>query len=243
MQPGRIILDVRDMARSDSMRPLRVRFGDVAFDSTTRQLVRDGRAVHISLKAFELLKVLIERRPEAVSKEDLHTLLWPETYVSEANLPSLVNEIRTAIGDPAKKPHFIRTVHGFGYTFIGHAEDMSARSPAFARSRFVLVWERRQFPLHEGDNILGRDDDADVSLASSTLSRRHCVIRIFSQDVTIEDLQSKNGTYVRDERITTAVPLADGDRIRIGQFLLTLRASQKNVTTQSQTSAGAKRRS
>jgi pSer/pThr/pTyr-binding forkhead associated (FHA) protein len=133
-------------------------------------------------------------------------------------------------------------VHGFGYAFIASAEEMSGRFPAAARARFVLVWERRQFPLNEGDNIVGRDDDADISLASPTLSRRHCAIKVSKQDVTVEDLHSKNGTYVRDERITTAVPLADGDRIRIGPFLLTLRASQKNVTTQSQTSAGSKRR-
>jgi DNA-binding winged helix-turn-helix (wHTH) protein len=228
--------------RAGSGRPLRVRFGDLTFDSASRQLVRDGRDIHVSLKAFELLRVLLERRPDAVSKEDLQSVLWPNTFVSEANLPSLVTEIRTAIGDAARKPRFIRTVHGFGYAFVGSAEDLAARLLPVPRARFVLVWERRQIPLNEGENVIGRDDDADVSFDSPTLSRRHCALRISGQEVTIDDLGSKNGTYVRDERIETSVPLSDGDRIRVGSFLLTLRASQKNVSTRTQTRSGATRR-
>src|SRR5262245_2926546 len=177
--------------RTSRDRILKVRFGDLTFDSASRQLVRDGREVHLSLKAFELLKVLLERRPNAVSKEDLQTVLWPETFVSEANLPSLVTEIRTAIGDAAREPRFIRTVHGFGYAFTGSAEDLSARLAPGPRARFILVWERRQIPLNEGENVIGRDDDADVSFASPTLSRKHCAIRIAGQEVTIEDLRSK----------------------------------------------------
>jgi DNA-binding winged helix-turn-helix (wHTH) protein len=228
--------------RPDGERPVRVRFGELTFDSTSRQLVRDGREIHLSLKAFELLKCLLERRPEAISKESLQSHLWPDTFVSEANLPSLVAEIRTAIDDTARKPRFIRTVHGFGYAFSGSAEDLADRLSAAPRAKFVLVWERRQLVLHEGDNVVGRDDDADVSFDSPTLSRRHCRLRISGQEVTIEDLGSKNGTYVRDERITSSVRLADGDRLRVGSFLLTLRASQRDVSTRTQTTSGDVRR-
>jgi DNA-binding winged helix-turn-helix (wHTH) protein len=219
-----------------------VRFDGLTFDSASRQLVRDGREIHLSLKAFELLKLLIRCRPDAIAKEDLQSALWPDTFVSEANLPSLVAEIRTAIGDTARTPRFIRTVHGFGYAFTGSVEEVGARPMPGPPVRFILVWERRQIPLNEGENVIGRDDDVDVSFASPTLSRRHCVIRINGQQVMIEDLDSKNGTYVGDERIFNAVRLSDGDRVRVGSFLLTLRASQKNVSTQTKTPSGMIRR-
>jgi DNA-binding winged helix-turn-helix (wHTH) protein len=71
--------------------------------------------------------MLIEQRPNAVSKEDIHTRLWPDTYVAEITLHSLVSEIRRAIGDDANDPQFIRTVHAFGYAFI--ADPQAAAAP------------------------------------------------------------------------------------------------------------------
>jgi hypothetical protein len=212
-----------------------VHFGDFTFDSRSRQLARGGREVHLSLKAFELLKVLLERRPEAISKADLHAHLWPDSFVSEANLPSLIAEIRSATGDAAHEPRFVRTVHGFGYAFCGHAGDGAGPDATRPRAAFGLIWEGRRIPLGEGDNIVGRDDDVAVSFDSPTLSRRHCCIRVDGSNVTVEDLGSKNGTYVRDTRIGSAAALADGDQIRVGSFLLTLRAVRRDVSTQTET--------
>ena len=83
-------------------------------------------------KAFALLAVLIERRPKAVSKQELHKLLWPDTFVSDANLPNLVAELREAFGDDAHEPRLIRTVQRFGYAFSAEtsAEPRTALSPA-----------------------------------------------------------------------------------------------------------------
>ena len=69
---------------------MRLRFADFAFDSDTREIFRGGKPVHVSPKAFALLEALIEKRPKAISKDELHRRLWPETFVSEANLPNLV---------------------------------------------------------------------------------------------------------------------------------------------------------
>jgi DNA-binding winged helix-turn-helix (wHTH) protein len=218
-------------------------FGDLTFDSGSRQLSRGGREVHLSLKAFDLLKVLLERRPEAISKADLHAHLWPDTFVSETNLPSLVKEIRTAIGDAAHESRFVRTVHGFGYAFCGHACEASGPSATQPPAAFALIWEGRRIPLSEGENIVGRDDDAAVSFDSPTLSRRHCCIRIVGSEVTVEDLGSKNGTYVRDARLHSAAALVNGDRIRVGSFVLTLRAVGRDVSTQTEMAEKTPRRS
>jgi DNA-binding winged helix-turn-helix (wHTH) protein len=73
--------------------------------------------VHVSPKAFALLAALIERRPKALSKDELHKLLWPDAFVSDANLPNLVAQLREILGDDAHEPRVIRTVPRFGYAF------------------------------------------------------------------------------------------------------------------------------
>ena len=140
------------------------RFGSLTLDSESRALVRDGRPVAISPKAFKLLQVLIEARPRAIPKAELHQRLWPDTVVSAVNLPTLIAEIRQAIGDGARAPEFIRTVYGYGYAFCGAA--VSSRrdgSPATISDQiFRLLWGHREVALAEGENILGRGTDSLV---------------------------------------------------------------------------------
>ena len=94
-----------------------LRFGDCVFDRSARTLTRDGRPVEITLKAFELLSTLLENRPRPLSKAELHERLWPKTFVSDTSLARLVSELRKAIGDNAKHPRLVRTLHGYGYAF------------------------------------------------------------------------------------------------------------------------------
>ena len=105
---------------------MQVHFGEWRLDPDARQLLRGNEPVHVSPKAFELLKLLVEHRPQALSKTDLHAAIWPATFVSEASLAQLVSEIRAAIGDNAHEPRFLRTVHGFGYAFACDAPDIRA---------------------------------------------------------------------------------------------------------------------
>jgi predicted ATPase/DNA-binding winged helix-turn-helix (wHTH) protein len=95
----------------------RVAFGEFVLDSATRELLREGAPVRLSPKAFQLLGALVERRPAALSKQELQERLWPGTFVVDKNLTNLIAEIRAAIGDDAKHPRFIKTVSRFGYAF------------------------------------------------------------------------------------------------------------------------------
>ena len=81
-----------------------VRFGKFTLDTDTRQVLGADGELHLSPKAYELLKILVESRPRALSKNELYERLWPATYVSEVNLASLIAEIREAFGDDARKP-------------------------------------------------------------------------------------------------------------------------------------------
>jgi DNA-binding winged helix-turn-helix (wHTH) protein len=205
-----------------------VLFGDWTFDAEARQL-RGGTGaaeVHLSTKAFDLLRLLIDARPRVVSKADLQEALWPGIFVSEANLFTLVSEIRGAIEDDARHSRFVRTVHGVGYAFSGDAIEMGRGAPPgrAATTACVLISETRQFGLTVGEHVIGRDIDVAVTLDSATVSRRHARLRVTQDAATIEDLGSKNGTFLNDARVSGEESVVtDGDRIRIGSLLLTFR--------------------
>lgn len=198
-------------------------FGEFTFDSDRRQLFRGGEAIHVSPKAFAFLQLLIERRPKAVSREEIYEYLWPKTFVADSNLASLALEVRHALGDDARKPRFMRTVFGFGYAFIADAGAPS--SP----SRFRLFYGTTELPLPEGETILGRRTPALAREAS--VSREHARIVVTNEGASIEDLGSKNGTFVGGRRITTPMKLVDGDAILLGKVSLTFRAGTDPVST------------
>src|SRR5215470_12918288 len=139
---------------------MRLRFAECVFDGDTREVFRGGRPQAVSPKAFALLELLIERRPGAVSRDDIRARLWPDVHVSEANLANLVVELRAALGDEARGSRLIRTVPRFGYAFRADARlDHGRREAAAGAPRFVyrLVWGRREISLDPGENLIGRD--------------------------------------------------------------------------------------
>jgi DNA-binding winged helix-turn-helix (wHTH) protein len=200
------------------------RFDDFTLDTQTRRLLRGGGERHLSPKAFDLLALLIESRARAMSKTELHEKLWPATYVLETNLAGLVAEIRQALEDSASEPRYVRTVHRFGYWFVGAIQnDGAARAGMKSPIKYWLVWETRQVPLSEGTSILGRAPDAEVWIDALGVSRHHARITVSDADVTVEDLGSKNGTYLRGDRLTSPSRLADGDQLRLGSVVITFR--------------------
>jgi DNA-binding winged helix-turn-helix (wHTH) protein len=204
---------------------LKLRFEDFTLDDDTRQLLRLDREVHLSPKAFDLLAMLLAARPRALPKTVLHARLWPDTFVSEANLAMLVAEIRSALGDDARTPRFVRTVQRYGYAFHGSAMQL-AESSAREHESSCTCWllaPRRQILLTAGENVVGRDPGVQVWLDSPSVSRRHARITVDGDRVILEDLQSKNGTRVCGLRISAPRRLADGDEIRFGSVAVTLR--------------------
>jgi DNA-binding winged helix-turn-helix (wHTH) protein len=213
-----------------------VQFGGWRLDPEARQLFRGTEPVHISPKAFDLLNFLVERRPRALSKAELHAAIWPATFVSDASLAQLVSEIRAAIGDVAHEPKFLRTVHGYGYAFAGDATDVRS-GESERRADAIACWLRidnRDIPLREGENVLGRDPAATVHLESLRISRYHARIVLTHEDAILEDLGSKNGTFLRGERIATPARLQHGDPIRVGPFSLVFHADRTGLTTETE---------
>jgi len=200
-----------------------VRFADCRLDLSARRLFRGGVEVHLSPKAFALLQVLVDTRPAAVAKGALLERVWPGVFVSEASLARVINEIRAGVGDDATDARIVRTIHGYGYAFLADASEEPSGPTSARADRRPIGWlssGAKEFALWEGEQIAGRDPSADLWLESPKVSRQHARISVRGLSATVEDLGSKNGTFVRGERIDAATTMAPGDSVRIGPFTL-----------------------
>lgn len=80
------------------------------------------------------------------------------------------------------------------------------------------------YPLREGTLIIGRADDADIHLLDLTISRRHAQLTVVGEDVTVRDLNSRNGTGLGIRRLKGSHLLKDGEVLQVGGVTL-LKAS------------------
>jgi DNA-binding winged helix-turn-helix (wHTH) protein len=197
---------------------MRVRFGSFEFDAATRELRRNGTRVHLSPKSFDLLQILIERRPALVTKVELQDRLWPDAVVLEANLGNAVAEIRRALGDDPKAPAFVCTVSRRGYRFAAEVVEEVRGEPARGqqRPRWWLVWKDTILPLAEGENVVGRSPQSAIWIDAGSVSREHAHIFITGGRAIVEDRRSTNGTYVNGERIAAPQPVTDGTAVTFG---------------------------
>lgn len=197
---------------------MHVKFDEFEFDLERRVLLHGDAPLHVSPKAFRLLEVLIANAPRAMSKQELTEAVWPQTFVDEGNLSSLVAELRTALGDASRAPRFIRTVHGFGYAFCCDVTPAEQREHAAC-----VVYDGEEIPLYEGVNVMGRDPASRVFIDHATVSRRHASLILDGPNAVLEDLSSKNGTFLDGQRLTAAVPLEDDTTFILGDARVTFR--------------------
>ncbi|HSD26690.1 MAG TPA: winged helix-turn-helix domain-containing protein [Vicinamibacteria bacterium] len=202
---------------------MRIHFGEFALDRETRQLFRGDEELHLKPKAFDLLDFLLSQKPRVLSRERIRDRLWPGTFVSESTLATVVNEVRGALADDPKRPRFIRTLRGHGYAFFAETAAAASEAPRSLRRgvSFRLVLDDREVALHEGENLLGREEDGVLWIDAPTVSRRHARIVVTGASAVLEDLGSKNGTHLKGVRLTVPVPLSDGDEIWLGQVPVT----------------------
>ena len=84
----------------------------------------------------------------------------------------------------------------------------------------------------KASTVLGRDPDLALCLGSPSVSRRHAQLRVTGGAAVLEDLGSKNGTFLNDRKVTSPVSLSDGDQLRLGTVRLTLRTLGSPASTQ-----------
>ena len=197
------------------------RFGAFTLDERAHELRRDGETVALSPKAFRLLELLIEARPNPVTRDALYAALWPDVVVEPGNLHGLVSELRAATETDA-----IKTVHRVGYAFVASGASQES-------ARFSIILGDDEIPLRAGENVIGRDPHAEVVIRANEVSRHHARLLVSGASVTLEDLGSKNGTFVGKQRVNAPVRLEPGDEILIGTIsvrLIEVATGQATVT-------------
>lgn len=155
--------------------------------------------------------------------------------MARTSLARLVTEIRKATGDSARGSRYVRNVHGFGYAFCGEAE-AGART-AHAPAACSLLWGEREIPLPEGESLIGRTPACRVVIDSPQVSRLHARVYVAAGRATVEDLGSKNGTFLDERRIERPTRLADGSRLIVGPALLAFRGPSVDDSTKTGTSS------
>ena len=205
---------------------MRTHFEPFTLDTGTRELLKEGQPVHLSPKAFDVLALLVERRPNVVSKKDFDVRIWPGVFVTEANLSVIVSEIRRALGDTPRDQLFIRTIDRVGYAFSGRGTESPAEAPGAAHTpQCRLSWPAGHAVLSVGEHVIGRNPACSVWLDFDGVSRKHARVKIDAEHrAQVEDLGSTNGTFVRGVAIEGPTALRDGDVIQVGETELTFRA-------------------
>ncbi len=121
-------------------------------------------------KALSVLDYLVTRPGQLVTKDELFVAVWPEAVVSEGTLAECIRGVRRALGETARAPRYVETVHRRGYRFIGQlAKSAVAPSPP-PRTRLVVG-------RHAPGGVCGgrggdREDDAGGSLCGAAAGRR-----------------------------------------------------------------------
>lgn len=207
----------------------RFRFDQFCLDSEQKALLRGGEPVRLTPRAFRLLETLIRQRPKAMSKRDLLDSVWSGSFVEEANLKTLVLEIRTAIEARGGRPDVIRTVFGFGYAFAANVEE---EVPGDSRAAVTVCWNDRRVLLPEGQHLIGRRGDCAVSIDAPSVSRVHARLDVTRDVMRIEDLRSKNGTFVAGRRVEEPTELFDRGEVKIGEVIVAItRITARDAST------------
>ena len=211
---------------------MRYEFGDLSLDTDALQLRHGEEPLHLSPKALELLVLLISERHRAVPKSELYDRLWPNTFVVDGNLPVLIREIRRAVGDT--RHDMVRTVYRTGYSFAVPVREIQVAKSAAANAEgfvHILLYDNQQRRLAEGENLVGREPEADVYLPSASVSRRHALIVVHGSQATVTDLASKNGTFIDAKALRQEEVLADGNIIRFGEVIVGYRCCAADSAT------------
>jgi Tol biopolymer transport system component/DNA-binding winged helix-turn-helix (wHTH) protein len=101
-------------------------FGPFLADVEQSMLMRDGEAVPLGLKAFELLLFLIRHRGQVVKKDELLRQVWPDTVVEENNLVRHISALRKALDEHHHESHYILTIPGRGYRFVASVKELES---------------------------------------------------------------------------------------------------------------------
>jgi DNA-binding winged helix-turn-helix (wHTH) protein len=122
----------------ESDRDCAICFGPFRLFATKRLLLKNDRAVRLGSRALDILIVLIERAGKLVANCELREIVWPDTFVVEANLTVNIAALRRALGDGQADNRYIVNISGRGYCFVAPVTFHDAgRVPSLRHSKMT----------------------------------------------------------------------------------------------------------
>ena len=212
--------------------------GDWTVEPTLARIIRDGREVRLRPRAMDVLTVLALTAGKLVSKRELIDEVWRTEFVGDHALTQVIAELRAALGDDARNPSFIENIPRRGYRLVSPVTPVaeSSVSSRGATMPFKLETEDGSTPLIQGSNVIGRTEDADIRVDRTEVSRCHAMITVQGTTAIIEDLGSKNGTFVNGHQVAGPTPFSNGDEIWIGRSVARMRFLIEGEPTKTETS-------
>src|SRR5262245_10264385 len=116
-------------------------FGPFRLEGAEHLLLRNGEAVPLQPKAFELLLVLVKNHGHLLGKDELLKAIWPDTVDEEVNLANNISILRKALGDGADEQRFIETVPRRGYRFVAPVRQLTNHQPKPSTIRYTVNTE------------------------------------------------------------------------------------------------------
>src|SRR5262245_18311906 len=199
------------------------RFGEFELDVAAYALTRAGHRIKLEKIPMDLLILLVQSAGTLVERKTIQESLWGPGVIVEhdSTINTAIRKIRQTLGDDVDQPQVLETVVGKGYRFtapVEHRVSSSKAGKSQRRSfpRYCVTLGRQEFILDAGENLLGRDPDASVYIDHTSVSRRHARILIDTTRAILEDLKSRNGTFLEGRRIETPTPIEHGAIITLG---------------------------
>jgi DNA-binding winged helix-turn-helix (wHTH) protein len=223
-----------------------IKFAEFELDLGAYVLRRPEGPLRLERLPMEVLILLVQRAGTLVQRSEIQALWGPDVYLEhDSAINTAVRKIRRTLGDDAENPRFVETIVGKGYRFIARVESEGsphAQSSANHR-RSPARWPRvfpshsvtrgnQEFILEAGETVFGRDPTAGVYVDHPSVSRRHARLSIGSRGAVLEDLKSRNGTFVNGRRIDGPTQLDHGALIGLGPITLTFIVMAAPASTQ-----------
>jgi DNA-binding winged helix-turn-helix (wHTH) protein len=225
------------------------------------RVTRDDVVHHVEPKIMDVLVLLASRPGHVFSRADIIDAVWAKKFIGESALSRAVALLREALADDSHVPRFIETIPKRGYRLLVAAErvdeataDAAVRAGAHradpgadAQGRAArpeglcsLIWGQMRLALADGEHLIGRDPQAVLRIPSNRVSRQHARLAVSGAHAVLEDMGSRNGTFVRGRRVTAPLELASGDEIFVGSEVITFAVTFPEGSTEEQTAGEAR---
>jgi DNA-binding winged helix-turn-helix (wHTH) protein len=211
-------------------------FGEFELDVAAFSLRRSGKRVKLEKIPMEVLILLVSRRGNLVSRKEMRELLWgPRVFVEhDSAINTAIRKIRHTLDDDADTPRFVETVVGKGYRFVASVtrRSTSLSGRGMGTSSHAVFRGKQEFALKDGENLLGREPDAQIRVDHPSVSRRHAKIVLRAGRAMLEDLDSRNGTFINGRKLEASTELEHGSIIGLGPITLTFVNRSASRSTQ-----------